>query len=66
MRVTKRTSWECADCSDDSMTIENEFTGPYMTASINVYESDEKCSFTLDVETAIELRDHLNVMLEGL
>ena len=48
------------------MTIENEFTGNKMTAMITVSESEEECSFVLDVETAIEVRDHLNAMLEGL
>ena len=66
MGITRRTSWDCADCFDDGMTIENEFTGNKMTAMITVSESEEECSFVLDVETAIEVRDHLNAMLEGL
>ena len=66
MGITQRTSWDCADCFDDGMTIENEFTGNKMTAMITVSESEEECSFVLEVETAIEVRDHLNAMLEGL
>lgn len=66
MGLMQRTSWDCADCSDDSMTIENEFTGSKMTALVTVSESDEERVFTMDVETAMGIRDHLNVMLEGL
>lgn len=66
MGLMQRTSWDCADCYDDCMTIESEFTGNKMTALITVSESDEECVFTMDVETAIEVRDHLNDMLEGL
>lgn len=66
MGLMERTAWDCADCSNDGMTIENEFTGGKMTAIVTVSECDEECVFTMDVETAIEVRDHLNDMLEGL
>lgn len=66
MGIKGRSSWDCADCSNDTMVIEDEFTGYKMTAILTVSESDEECAFTLSVETAIEVRDHLNVMLEGL
>lgn len=65
MEITE-SAWDCADYPNDGMIIENEFTGDDMTALITIREGDENCFFTLDVETAMEVRDHLNAMLEGL
>lgn len=59
--------WKCVQNEDDYITISDELMfGQRFETIFSIQEDDSYCQAFMSVDSLIEIRNHINILLEGL